>query len=86
VDPLELRRLKMPLDGSLEAKSSVVKRAATMVAQEYVKDFAMEVSEATKGSAIKRVADIVTQECVTSFAMQAASRCGDEQQSRKVWC
>jgi hypothetical protein len=50
----------MPLDGSLEAKSSVMKRVGIMVTQEYVRHFAMKVSEATKRSAVKRVAEIIT--------------------------
>jgi hypothetical protein len=73
VDQLELRWLKMPLDGrSLGAKSSAVKRVAEMVTQKCVTYFAMEASEATKSSAVKRFAEMVTHEYVTRFAIEAA--------------
>jgi ribosomal protein S17E len=72
-DPLQLRQLKMPLDGrSPGVKSSTVKRVAEIVTQEYVTCFTMQAAEATNRSTVKRVAEMVTQEYVVRFAVQAA--------------
>jgi hypothetical protein len=53
VNPLELRELKLSLDGrSLGAKISAVKCVAEMVRQEYVTRFAIPAAEATNTPAI----------------------------------
>jgi hypothetical protein len=48
MDPLELRQLKIPLNGrSLGAKGSAVKRVGEVVTQEYAARFVIQASGAT---------------------------------------